>query len=111
MRQVGSGAGIVNEPGARVARTAHLGGSRGLPAGRCHSGTAKLLTGWTVNAQNARQGRLSWNALHQPGAGRELGKRAAPGPQAIDELLSDLVRHRSCADYVATNRGAAFVAR
>ncbi len=99
----------LNENLARELLELHTLGVRGGYSQDDVTQTAKLLTGWTVNAQT--QGKAAFvNALHQPGAKQVLGKRYAQGSQAIDELLGDLVRHPSCADYVATKLVRHFVA-
>lgn len=90
----------LNENLARELLELHTLGVRGGYSQEDVTQTAKLLTGWTVNAQT--QGKVDFvSALHQPGTKAVLGKRYAQGPQAIDELLSDLIKHPSCADFLA----------
>ena len=98
----------LNENLARELLELHTLGVRGGYSQEDVTQTAKLLTGWTVNART--QGKAAFvNALHQPGAKQVLAKRYAQGPQALDELLGDLVRHPSCADFVATKLVRHFV--
>ena len=70
--------------------------------------TARLLTGWTVGPRT--QGKVDFLAdIHEPGTKTILGKRYAEGPQALDQLLSDLSVHPSCARFVATKLVRHFV--
>jgi len=70
--------------------------------------TAKLLTGWTVRPET--QGKAEFlPALHQPGRKIVLGKTYREGPEALDQLLTDLTQHPSCAKFVATKLVRHFV--
>ena len=70
--------------------------------------TARLLTGWTVNPQTA--GRTAFvKTIHQPGAKTILGKTYREGPDALDVLLDDLIRHPACAKLVASKLVRHFV--
>ncbi len=70
--------------------------------------TAQLLTGWTLSPQN--DGRTVFvERAHQPGPKTILGRRYAQGPQAVDALLNDLVRHPATAQHLATQLARHFV--
>jgi uncharacterized protein (DUF1800 family) len=70
--------------------------------------TAKLLTGWTVRPDTAGKAGFV-PALHQPGHKTILGKSYPEGPEALDQLLTDLANHPSCAKFVATKLVRHFV--
>lgn len=70
--------------------------------------TAKLLTGWTVRPDTAGKAGFV-PALHQPGRKTILGKSYPEGPEALDQLLTDLANHPSCAKFVATKLVRHFV--
>lgn len=70
---------------------------------------ARLLTGWTVgNAQRPGPGFVA--ALHDPGNKRVLGRDYREGPQALDEVLTDLARHPATAEHLADKLARHFVA-
>ena len=70
--------------------------------------TARLLTGWTVRPDS--QGKAGFlPVLHQPGHKTILGKTYREGPEALDQLLTDLTNHPSCAKFVATKLVRHFV--
>ncbi len=70
---------------------------------------ARLLTGWTVgNAQRPEPGFVA--ALHDPGKKRVLGRDYREGPQALDEVLTDLARHPATAGHLADKLARHFVA-
>ncbi|MBC7917902.1 MAG: DUF1800 domain-containing protein [Rhodoferax sp.] len=70
--------------------------------------TARLLTGWTVRPET--QGKAEFMAaLHQPGSKTILGKSYPEGPAALDQLLTDLSRHPSCAKFLANKLVRHFV--
>ncbi len=70
--------------------------------------TARLLTGWTVEA-NADGASGFQPRLHQPGSKTVLGRRYPEGPQALDLLLNDLSRHPATARHLATKLARHFV--
>ena len=70
--------------------------------------TAKLLTGWTVRPET--QGKAGFvPALHQPGTKTILGKTYREGPEALDQLLTDLANHPACATFMANKLVRHFV--
>jgi uncharacterized protein (DUF1800 family) len=70
--------------------------------------TAMLLTGWTVSQQTGGKADFV-PALHQPGSKVILGKTYREGPEALDQLLTDLSRHPQCARFMATKLCRHFV--
>ena len=71
------------------------------------TGTARLLTGWTVRADGT--GASFVPAIHEPGKKQVLGRSYPEGPEAIDLLLADLAAHPACATFIATKLARHFV--
>ena len=70
---------------------------------------ARLLTGWTVgNEQRPAPGFVA--ALHEPGVKQVMGRSYREGPQALDEVLTDLARHPATAEHLAHKLVQHFVA-
>lgn len=74
---------------------------------------AKMLTGWTADANGTGDGSgfLFMNLLHEPGPKKLFGKTyRAGGVQEAEAALRDLARHPSAAAFVATKLARHFVA-
>ncbi len=81
---------------------------------------ARVLTGWRVPLRellmNAAQGGGAAESTrfepgwHDPGTKTVLGKRYHEGPQALDEMLSDLAMHPSTARFVSYKLARHFIA-
>lgn len=80
------------------------------------TGFARVLTGWRVPLAallaegDGREPTRFDRAWHDPGAKNVLGRRYREGPEALDELLSDLARHPSTARFVSFKLARHFVA-
>lgn len=82
------------------------------------SSFAAVLTGWRLPPRVALTGQspgddplvLFDRGWHEPGAKTVLGQRYPEGPQALDALLHDLVRHPATAGFVALKLARHFVA-
>ena len=77
---------------------------------------ARVLTGWRVplralieggHAEQPTRFEANW---HDPGPKTVLGKRYREGPQALDEVLTDLAHHPSTARFVSYKLARHFVA-
>lgn len=72
------------------------------------TGTARVLTGWTVRPDDGGQGTFVARQ-HQPGTKTVLGRTYPEGPEALDSLLTDLSRHPACARFLARKLVVHFV--
>ena len=77
---------------------------------------AQVLTGWRLPLRewaegggSSAEGRFD-AAWHQPGAKTVLGKSYAAGPDALDQVLQDLARHRATARFICSKLARHFVA-
>jgi uncharacterized protein (DUF1800 family) len=78
---------------------------------------AQILTGWSIGAESGRfaggtPGEFVFrDAMHEPGAQQVLGKRyAEDGVAQGVAVLSDLARHPSTAQFIATKLARHFIA-
>jgi uncharacterized protein (DUF1800 family) len=68
---------------------------------------AKLLTGWSIQPAT---GEARFNpALHEPGDKTVLGRRYREGPEAVEQLFTDLSREPATARHVSTKLARHFI--
>ena len=71
---------------------------------------ARVLTGWRLGVQDTDASQPFDADWHEPGRKTVLGKTYAEGPDALRQVLHDLARHPSTANFIATKLARHFVA-